>query len=120
VPNADRTPFFGSPTKLFEYMAAGKAIVASRLDQIGQVLDPSLDARQLPDQGPRGDELVRAVLAEPGNVAELVQALRFAIDHPDWREILGSNAREAVIDSFTWRHHVQAFLAALEGLETRS
>jgi len=29
IPNPDGTPFFGSPTKLFEYMAMGKAIVAS-------------------------------------------------------------------------------------------
>ena len=34
VPNTDGTPFFGSPTKLFEYMAMGKGIVASRLNQI--------------------------------------------------------------------------------------
>ncbi|HKW78841.1 MAG TPA: glycosyltransferase, partial [Candidatus Limnocylindria bacterium] len=27
VPNADGSPFFGSPTKLFEYMAMGKAVV---------------------------------------------------------------------------------------------
>ena len=38
VPNPDGSPFFGSPTKLFEYMAMGKAIVASNLDQIGEVL----------------------------------------------------------------------------------
>src|SRR5262249_57250554 len=43
VPNADGTPFFGSPTKLFEYMAMGRGIVASDLDQIGEVLrhDPT-------------------------------------------------------------------------------
>src|SRR5262249_2480351 len=38
VPLADGSEFFGSPTKLFEYMAMGKAIVASRLGQIGDVL----------------------------------------------------------------------------------
>src|SRR5262249_62114235 len=38
VPNADGTPFFGSPTKLFEYMAMGRAIIASDLDQIAEVL----------------------------------------------------------------------------------
>ena len=39
VPNPDGTPFFGSPTKLFEYMAMGRAIVASDLEQIGEVLE---------------------------------------------------------------------------------
>jgi len=38
VPLADGSEFFGSPTKIFEYMAMGKGIVASRLGQIGEVL----------------------------------------------------------------------------------
>ena len=33
-PHAGWAPVFGSPTKLFEYMAMGKAIAASALDQI--------------------------------------------------------------------------------------
>ena len=37
-PLADGSEFFGSPTKLFEYMATGKGIVASNLGQIGEVL----------------------------------------------------------------------------------
>src|SRR5213078_898457 len=39
VPLPDGIEFFGSPTKLFEYMAAGKGIVASRLGQIEDVLE---------------------------------------------------------------------------------
>jgi len=33
VPLEDGSEFFGSPTKLFEYMAMGKGIIASRLGQ---------------------------------------------------------------------------------------
>ena len=51
----DGSEFFGSPTKLFEYMAMGKGIVASRLGQIGEVL---------------ADEET-ALLVEPGNAREL-------------------------------------------------
>ena len=55
VPNADGSRFFGSPTKLFEYMAMAKPIVASRLDQIADVLDPGLDVVSLPeDDEPSG------------------------------------------------------------------
>ena len=39
VANADGTPFFGSPTKIFEYMGLGKPIVASDLNQIGEVIE---------------------------------------------------------------------------------
>ena len=34
--------FFGSPTKLFEYMAMGEGIVGSDLEQLGEVLSPAL------------------------------------------------------------------------------
>ena len=48
VPNPDGSPFFGSPTKLFEYMAMGRAIIASDLDQIGEVLAVSYTHLTLP------------------------------------------------------------------------
>ena len=42
MPNAYGSRFFGSPTKLFEDMAMARAIVASDLDQIGEVLSPAV------------------------------------------------------------------------------
>jgi glycosyltransferase involved in cell wall biosynthesis len=93
VPNADGSPFFGSPTKLFEYMAAAKPIVASDLDQIGEVL--------------RGI----AVLVRPGDPDDLVRGLREALDRPE----LGAAARARVLERYTWRHHVEAVLERLAG-----
>src|SRR5262249_32154395 len=52
VPNPDGTPFFGSPTKLFEYMAMGRGIVASDLDQIGEVLRHRQTAWLVPPNEP--------------------------------------------------------------------
>jgi glycosyltransferase involved in cell wall biosynthesis len=113
VPNADGSEFFGSPTKLFEYMAMGRAIVASRLGQIGDVLNPALDAGSLPGSPPSGAEREVAVLATPGDVEELVDGLRFLVDAPEWRRTLGANARAAVLSRYTWAHHVEAFLERL-------
>lgn len=114
VPNADGTPFFGSPTKLFEYMASGRAIVASDLDQIGEILRDSVRAADPPTGAPDGTEL--AVLTEPGSVDQLVAGLRFLVERPDWRASLGAAARLEVLARYTWRHHVEAILERVDAL----
>jgi glycosyltransferase involved in cell wall biosynthesis len=97
VANADGSPFFGSPTKLFEYMAAGRAIVASDLDQIGDVLRDDL-----------------AVLVPPGDVEALADAIRVLAEDPERRMQLGERARRRVLERFTWGHHVDAILERLQ------
>lgn len=100
VPNADGTPFFGSPTKLFEYMAMGKGIVASHLDQIGDVLNP-------PDHG------LVAVMVKPGDVKALAAGLAALIDDPVLREALGRAARALVLERHSWRAHTARIFDAL-------
>jgi glycosyltransferase involved in cell wall biosynthesis len=97
VPNADGTPFFGSPTKLFEYMAMGKAIVASDLDQIGDVL--------------RHGET--AWLVPPANPVALAAAIERLVDDPPLRSALGEAARRDAVAHHTWRAHVERIVAAL-------
>jgi len=114
VPNPDGSPFFGSPTKLFEYMAAGKGIVASDLDQIGEILAGSLDVAALPG-GPPGDPATEpALLVRPGSVDDLATGIRFLVDRPDWRAALGRNARALVLARYTWTRHVDAIAAGIE------
>ena len=114
VQNPDGSPFFGSPTKLFEYMAMGKAIVASDLDQIGEVLKNSLRVNNLPPGPvPPGDSRV-AVLCQPGSAAELIAALRFLVDSPQWRPALGRSARAVALAQYTWDRHVAEVLAGME------
>jgi glycosyltransferase involved in cell wall biosynthesis len=113
VPNPDGSRFFGSPTKLFEYMAMSKGIVASDLDQIGETLRGSLRASALPNGPPPAGTDAPAVLCEPGSVEELIAGIRFLCDSPEWRTALGANARARVLSRYTWEHHVDAILAGL-------
>ena len=98
VPNPDGTPFFGSPTKLFEYMAMGKGIVASDLDQIGEVLR-------------HGDT---AWLVPPADVAALADGLHRLVRDVPLRQRLGAAARHEVLAHHTWRAHLRRTLDALE------
>jgi len=100
VPLADGSEFFGSPTKIFEYMAMGKGIVASRLGQIGEVL---VDGET-------------ALLVEPGDVQELRAAMVRLINEKGLREELGSKARETAKREHTWTHNAQRVLDAYESL----
>lgn len=99
------SPFFGSPTKLFEYMAVGGAIVASDLEQIGEVLSPALHASRL-SAGVDGISNERAVLCKPGDVSEFVAGVCFLAQRPDLAPALGRNARAAVIEHYSWKVHV--------------
>jgi glycosyltransferase involved in cell wall biosynthesis len=113
VPNRDGSRFFGSPTKLFEYMAMGKAIVGSDLEQIGQVLARSLRTDQLPCVGPTGSENELALLSPPGKVEDLIKGIRFLVEQRPWREVLGKNARREALSRYTWDQHVAAILERL-------
>lgn len=100
VPNPDGTPFFGSPTKLFEYMAMGRPIVASALGQIGEVLEHGYSAW----------------LVEPGEPDSLANGLRALLEQPDLGRSLAIAARQEVLDRHTWRHHTQRIVSSLERL----
>jgi glycosyltransferase involved in cell wall biosynthesis len=97
VPNPDGSPFFGSPTKLFEYMAMGKGIVASNLDQIGEVLEHEKTAWLVP----------------PGNIDGLAEGILALVRDKELRDGLGRNARSEVIEKYTWKQHVARTMAKL-------
>ncbi len=100
VPLADGSEFFGSPTKIFEYMAMGKGIVASRLGQIGEVLV----------------EGKTALLVEPGDVEELRAAILRLVESEELRTRLGARAREVAEREHTWMRNAQRVLDAYKSL----
>ncbi|MGQ0743222.1 MAG: methyltransferase domain-containing protein [Acidimicrobiales bacterium] len=97
-------PFFGSPTKLFEYMGMGQGIVASNLEQIGEVLSPGLSTS---DIGIVNVSSHRAVLCRPGDVSDFVIGVCALANDPELSRALGANARKAMLASFTWEKHVE-------------
>lgn len=100
VPLAEDTDFFGSPTKLFEYMASGKAIVASRLGQIGDVLEHGSTAW----------------MVEPGSVDDLAEALLRVATAPELRNELGTNARRQAIKHHSWQLNARRLIDAYSAL----
>jgi glycosyltransferase involved in cell wall biosynthesis len=108
VPNPDGTPFFGSPTKLFEYMAMARTIVASDLDQIGWVLKGWRPGTPPPSPDARSSA---ALLVEPGSTESLLAGIRRAVETPRAaREAMAATARRLALDSFTWDKNVAAVL----------
>jgi glycosyltransferase involved in cell wall biosynthesis len=114
VANVDGSKFFGSPTKLFEYLAMEKGIVASDLDQIGVILQDSLRVENLPQNQPSDSASQVAVLTKPGDVEGIQQGIVFLVENPSWSQKLGQNARQIALQKYTWEHHVGAILAACQ------
>jgi glycosyltransferase involved in cell wall biosynthesis len=91
-------PFFGSPTKLFEYMAIGRPIVASGLEQIGDVLKDG----------------ETAVIVEPGDVDDLARGIRAVLDLPDRGRALGQASRREAEAEHTWEQRARAILSGVQ------
>jgi glycosyltransferase involved in cell wall biosynthesis len=92
----DGSEFFGSPTKLFEYMAMARPIVASRAGQIAEVI---VDGES-------------GLLVEPGEPGAIATALERLAGDRSLRARLGLAARARVESEFTWRHNAQRVFEA--------
>jgi glycosyltransferase involved in cell wall biosynthesis len=93
-PHAPIDGFVGSPMKIFEYMASGRAIIASELEQIGQVLEHERTA----------------LLVQPGHVEGLAEALTRLASDPILRSRLGSTARSVAREQHTWTGRMKVLL----------
>ena len=95
---SDGSEFFGSPTKLFEYMAMARPVVASRL---GQIADVIIDGEN-------------GLLVEPNDPDALARAIERLAGDEALRARLGVAARQTVIEHYTWRHNASRVFKAVE------
>lgn len=79
-----------SPMKLFEYMAAGKAIVASSAGQLLEVIH----------DGQNG------LLVAAGDVQAMGLALQRLLEQPALRQRLGAQARADAVRDYAWEHYL--------------
>ncbi len=98
APPPDGSDFFNSPVKIFEYMAAGKAIVASRLGQIVEIIEDG----------------VTGLLVAPDDPDALAAAIIRLAENPDERARFGRVARERAVAQHTWRRNAERALAAYD------
>jgi glycosyltransferase involved in cell wall biosynthesis len=96
VHNPDGTRFFGSPTKLFEYMGLGKPIVASDLEQIGEVIEHERNG----------------LLCPPGDAGAAADAVLRLLGDDALRERLGAAALEDARTTYSWDAHSRRILEA--------
>lgn len=100
VQNSDGSQFFGSPTKLFEYMAMGKPIIASGVGQIAEVIRDGTNGILMKHR-------------DHGDLAEKI--LTLARD-PALGRKLGSAARADALSQFSWQRNAQRVVEAVRSL----
>lgn len=89
--------FYFSPLKLFEYMAAGRPIVASGIGQIDEVIEDG----------------VTGLLVAPGDVEALASAVRTLLKDHDMADRLGRAGRCAA-QNYSWQSNARKVLGLFQ------
>jgi len=103
APYPNESDFYFSPLKVYEYMAAGLPVAASRVGQLAQLIEDN----------------VNGLLCPPGNPIALAAALDRLRREPELRVRLGQAARATVLQNHTWEAIARRILH-LAGLEPAS
>jgi glycosyltransferase involved in cell wall biosynthesis len=94
---------YGSPMKIYEYMAMGKPVVGPRLGPL--------------EDGIKDGET--GILFERLDASALESALATLLRDESRRRLMGQRAREHVLASHTWARNAERILALVDGGERR-
>lgn len=100
VPNPDGSTFFGSPTKIFEYMAMQKGIIASALGQVSEIIKNKHNG----------------ILVKPGDQDDFNKGLMKLIEDEKLRKRLGEQARKDVLN-YTWQKNIERVIKSFDKLK---
>lgn len=110
-PNKDGSPFFGSPTKLFEYMSMAKPIIASDLEQLSEVVSPAIKITRDQQVVPLVVQKEVGILVDPLDIQGFINACKFCYHlSPEMQQKMGNNARQKVLEKYTWKEHVERII----------
>lgn len=85
-----------TPLKPFEAMAMGKPVIASRLPALEEIIQHEKTG----------------LLFNPGSKEDLMKTLERCIESTEFSKVLGSNAKEWVVEHRTWKRVVENTLSA--------
>jgi len=104
APYPDLEPFYFSPMKVIEYMAAGLPVVASSIGQLDDLVD----------DGQNG------LLVRPGDLAGLVEALESLALDRRLRSRLGRRAQRRALRKYSWQGVASRIEAAFSEVAVRT
>lgn len=86
------------PVKMFEYMASGIPVIASRFPLWRSIIDRHQCG----------------VCVDPGDPAAIAAAIDHLVQHPELAARMGENGRRAVEQHYNWRHESEKLIAFYE------
>jgi glycosyltransferase involved in cell wall biosynthesis len=92
--------WYASPTKLFEYAAAGKPIIAPRLASIEALIRDG----------------VNGLLVDVCDVHDLATKILTLAKNPTFRQDIGKRLQQDIQNNYTWRHNTQTLISIVESL----
>lgn len=95
----------GLPTVLLEAMACGAPVIATKVGGCPEVIEDG----------------VNGLLVAPGDLSALSDAIETVVNDTELREQLGTNARQTIVDQYTWDKITDKFEKEYQlAIETKS
>jgi glycosyltransferase involved in cell wall biosynthesis len=94
---------YGSPMKLFEYMAAGTPSISTAIEQTVDIIDHERTGWLYP----------------PGDQTVLSRLLETVLENPEMARAVGNAGRKHIMSTYTWRTLADRAVTIAEGLISR-